>query len=40
MRNEPARLGKMSLNFAEVLSRPDENVPYEHAQMGQLGKVG
>ena len=40
MRNEPARLGEISLNFAEIPSRRDENFPYEHAQVGQPGKAG
>ena len=33
MRNEPARLGEISLRW-------EENFPYEHMQMGQPGKMG
>ena len=40
MRNEPARLGKISLNFVDIPSRRDENFPHEHAQVGQPGKAG
>ena len=39
MRSEPARLGGISLEFAEIPPRWDKNFPYEHAQVGQLGKV-
>ena len=40
MRSEPARLGGISLDFAGIPPRWDENFPYEHAQVGQPGKVG
>ena len=40
MRNEPARLGEISLDFAGIPPRSDENFLYEHAQVGQPGKVG
>ena len=36
MRSEPARL----LDFAGIPPKRDENFPYEHAQVGQPGKVG
>ena len=38
MRSEPARLGGISLEFAGIPPRWDENFPYEHAQVGQPGK--
>ena len=40
MRSEAARLGEISLGFAGIPPRWDENLPYEHAQVGQPGKVG
>ena len=40
MRSEPARLGGISPAFAGISSRRDENLPYEHAQVGQPGNVG
>ena len=40
MRSEPAHLGGISLDFAGISPRSDENFPYEHAQVYQLGKVG
>ena len=40
MRSEPACLGRISLDFAGIPPRRDENFPYEHAQVGQPGKVG
>ena len=40
MRRQPARLGEISLDFAEIQPRRDKNFPYEHAQVGQPGKVG
>ena len=40
MRSEPARLGEISLDFAEISPRRDENFPHEHAQVGQSGKAG
>ena len=40
MGSEPARLGGISLDFARMPPRRDENLPYEHAQMGQPSKVG
>ena len=39
MSSEPAGLGGISLDFAGIPPRPDENFPYEHAQVGQPGKV-
>ena len=39
MRSEPARLGGISLDFARIPPRWDENFPYEHAQVGPPGKV-
>ena len=35
-----ARLGEISLDFAGILPKGDENFPYEHAQVVQPGKVG
>ena len=40
MRSEPAQLGGISLDFAGISARWDENLPYEHVQVGQPGKVG
>ena len=40
MRSEPARLGEISLDFAEIPSRRDGNFPYGHAQVDQPGKAG
>ena len=40
MRSEPAYLGGVSLDFAGIQPRRDESFPYEHAQVGQPGKVG
>ena len=40
MKSEPARLGEISLDFAEISPGRDENFPCEHAQVGQPGKVG
>ena len=40
MRSEPARLGGISLDFAGIPPRWDENLSYEHVQVGQSGKVG
>ena len=40
MRSEPTRLGGISLAFARIPPRWDENFPYEQTQVGQLGKVG
>ena len=34
MRSEPAHLGKISVDFAEILPRRDENPPSGHAQVG------
>ena len=39
MRIEPAHVGGISLNFDEIPPRWDENFAYEHAQVGQPGKV-
>ena len=33
MRNEPARLGEISLDFAEIPHRRHENFSYEHVQV-------
>ena len=40
MRSEPARLVGISLDFAGIPPRWDESFLYEHAQVGQRGKVG
>ena len=40
MRSEPARLGGISLDFAGISPRWDENFPYEHTQLGQSSKMG
>ena len=40
MRSESAGLGGISLDFARIPPGRDENFPYEHAQVGQPGKVG
>ena len=40
MRSEPARLGRISLDFAGIPPKRDENFSYEHAQVGQPGKGG
>ena len=40
MRSEPARLGGISVDFARIPLRWDEDFPYEYAQVGQPGKVG
>ena len=40
MSSELARLGWISFDFAGIPPRWDENFPYEHAQVGQPGKVG
>ena len=40
MRSQPARLGEISLGFADISPRRDENFPCEHAQVGQPGKAG
>ena len=40
MRSEPARLGEISLDFAEIPPRRDKNFPYEHMQVEQPGKPG
>ena len=40
MTSKPARLGGISLDFSRIPPRWDENFPYEHAQVGQPGKVG
>ena len=33
MRSEPARLGEISLDFAEISPWQDENFPYEHTRV-------
>ena len=40
MRGEPARLGEISLDFAEIPPKRDENFLYEHMQVGQPSKAG
>ena len=39
MKSEPANLGGVSLKFAVITPRRDKNFSYEHAQVGQPGKV-
>ena len=39
MISEPARLDGISLNFAGIPPRRDENFPYEHAQVGHPAEV-
>ena len=39
MRSEPVHLGGISLDFAGISPRWDENFPHEHVQVGQPGKV-
>ena len=39
MRSKPAHLVEISLDFADIPPRRDENFPYEHAQVGQPGKA-
>ena len=34
-----SRLGWISLDFAGIPPKRDENFPYEHAQVGQPGKM-
>ena len=40
MRSEPARLSGLSLDFAAIPHKRDENFPYKHAQVGQPDRVG
>ena len=40
MRSEPACLGEISPDFAEIPPRRDENFPYEYAQVGQASNAG
>ena len=40
MRREPARLAEISLDFAGIPPRWDENLSYEHVHVGQPAKVG
>ena len=40
MRSEPARLDKISLDFAEISPRRGEDFPYEQVQVGEPGKAG
>ena len=40
MRSEPAHLSGISLDFAGIPPKRDENFPYKHAQVGQPGRVG
>ena len=39
MRSEPAYLVEISLGFAGIPPRPEENFPYKHAQVDQPGKM-
>ena len=39
MRIEPARLGGISLDFAGIPLRRDENFPYEHASQARWNRV-
>ena len=39
MRSEPAGLGGISLDFVGILPGREENIPYEHVQVGQPGNV-
>ena len=39
MRSEPARLGGISLDFAGISPRRDENFPYEHASPARWDRV-
>ena len=39
IRSDPAHLGGISLDFAGIPPRRDENFPYEHSQVIQPGKV-
>ena len=40
MKSEASRLSGITLDFAAIPPKRDENFPYEHAQEGQPGKVG
>ena len=40
MRSEPAHLGEISIDFAEIPPRRDGSFPYGHAQVGQADKTG
>ena len=40
MGSEPVALVEISLDFAEIPHRQDENFSYEHVQVGQLRKAG
>ena len=40
MKSEPARLDEISLDFAEIQPRRDENFLNEHVQVGRPGKAG
>ena len=39
MRSEPAHLGGISLDFAGIPTKWNENLSYEHVQVGQPGKA-
>ena len=39
MRSEPARIGGISLDFAGMPPRWDENFPYESSQVGQRAGI-
>ena len=39
MRSEPAHLGGISLDFAGIPPRRDENFPYEHASPARWDRV-
>ena len=40
MTSEPARLGEISIDFSRIPPRWNEYFSYEHAWVGQPGKVG
>ena len=40
MRSEPAHICVISLDFAGIPPKWDQNFPYEQEQVGQPGKVG
>ena len=40
MRSEQARLSGISLDFAGIPPKRNENFSYEHAEVGQSSKVG
>ena len=36
MRSEPARLGRISLDFAGIPPKQDGNFPYEHGRVNRV----